>query len=111
MPIPEHINEYLKYIVSCIKETMPVTAIYLFGSYAKGDYNEDSDVDVFIITSDKSKRLLEYMRAVGFAIGFDHRIVLDILVGYDDDFERRCHQINFIENEVFETGVLLYASK
>lgn len=27
-------------------------AVYLFGSYARGDYNESSDVDVMIVLSD-----------------------------------------------------------
>jgi len=27
-------------------------AVYLFGSYARGDYGEDSDIDVMIVLSD-----------------------------------------------------------
>lgn len=27
-------------------------AVYLFGSYARGDYSEDSDIDVMIVLSD-----------------------------------------------------------
>lgn len=39
--------------------------IYLFGSYAKGNYNEDSDIDIAVVFKDYSSLLdmqLELMR-------------------------------------------------
>jgi len=32
-----------------------VKGIYLFGSYARGDYDFDSDIDVLVITKDEGK--------------------------------------------------------
>ena len=40
MTIPDDIKAYVEYIAQCIKDAMPVTAIYLFGSYAKGNFRE-----------------------------------------------------------------------
>ena len=111
MNLPDKVNEYLKHIVRCIKDTMPVTAIYLFGSYAIGNYHEDSDLDIYIVTPDKSKSPIEYKRELGFAIGFPKMYPLDLIVGYEDDFERLSKQLNFVENEVLEFGRLLYAKK
>lgn len=31
---------------------LPVKALYLFGSYSKGDYSEESDIDVAVIVPD-----------------------------------------------------------
>ena len=42
------INRYIKEI----KKHYNVTAIILFGSYAKGTENEDSDIDIAVISDD-----------------------------------------------------------
>ena len=39
----------LKKLASKIKEITPATKIYLFGSYAYGTPNEDSDIDLFLV--------------------------------------------------------------
>lgn len=32
-----------------IKDFFPVKALYLYGSYSKGNFNEDSDIDIAVI--------------------------------------------------------------
>jgi len=39
-----------KYGENLKKERFPFSNIYLFGSYAKGNYNKDSDIDIAIIS-------------------------------------------------------------
>ncbi len=46
--IADIINKY----ISIVKENYDVAAIILFGSYAKGTENEDSDIDIAVITDD-----------------------------------------------------------
>lgn len=46
--IVDSINKFIEEI----KKQYNVTAIILFGSYAKGTENEDSDIDIAIISSD-----------------------------------------------------------
>ena len=107
--IPAEVSEYLQHIVQCVRNVMPVSAIYLFGSYATGHFHEDSDLDIFIVTPDKSKRKIEHTISARRAIGFPKLYSMDILVGYDDDFERRSKLINTIENEVLEKGIKICA--
>lgn len=38
----------LKTIISPIAEKYEVSRVYLFGSFARGDYNEESDIDIRI---------------------------------------------------------------
>lgn len=45
------LNSINKYIEE-IKKHYNITAIILFGSYAKGTENEDSDIDIAIISDD-----------------------------------------------------------
>ena len=46
--IMDIVNQYVKVIL----ENYNVKAIILFGSYAKGTNNEDSDIDIAVITDD-----------------------------------------------------------
>lgn len=46
-----------------LKESqLPIISVILFGSYARGDYNEDSDIDVLVIvkkrTSEINKKII-----------------------------------------------------
>ncbi|MBV6402204.1 MAG: hypothetical protein CNIPEHKO_02510 [Anaerolineales bacterium] len=50
-------------------------AVYLYGSYARGDYREGSDVDVMILLKDYSNYWKEYMRSSDY--------VSDISLKYD----------------------------
>lgn len=40
-----------KYIQELEKNNIPVEAGYLFGSYARGNYRKDSDIDIAIISN------------------------------------------------------------
>ena len=46
--IADSINKFVKEI----KKKYRITAIILFGSYAKGTANEDSDIDIAVISDD-----------------------------------------------------------
>jgi hypothetical protein len=51
--------EELKLVVKPVAEKYGVDKIYLFGSMARGDYNEDSDYD-FCVELGKIQDLFEY---------------------------------------------------
>ena len=50
-------QENIKKIVQDYFKDKPVNKVYLFGSYARGDAREDSDVDLIVEIGDTSKRL------------------------------------------------------
>ena len=41
-------NEEIKKIITAYFQDKPVNKVWLFGSYARGDADEDSDVDVLV---------------------------------------------------------------
>ena len=47
--IKEETRKELKKICEVICETVPTVQIYLFGSFAYGEPNEDSDFDLFVV--------------------------------------------------------------
>ena len=48
--------DHLDDIVGSIVSTVPTDAIYVFGSYARGEQTPDSDVDLYVVTKDAAKR-------------------------------------------------------
>lgn len=53
------IMEIVKRYVEKVCENYKVEAIILFGSYAKGTWHEDSDIDIAIITNDIKNNIFD----------------------------------------------------
>ena len=54
--INQDIIDSVNKFIEEIKKKYNVTAIILFGSYAKGTENEDSDIDIAVISDDFENR-------------------------------------------------------
>jgi len=50
-------TEHIKIAVQEYFKDKPVKKVYLFGSYARGDANENSDVDLIVDIDDEDKRM------------------------------------------------------
>lgn len=68
--ITERVKEQIKNYVQDVDRYIPVKKAFLFGSYAKGIYKENSDIDIAIVSSnfngkdpvDVNAQLLSYAR-------------------------------------------------
>lgn len=82
--------------------------IYLFGSYAWGHPDEESDIDLLIIVEKSQEK--SYKRAIaGFDALFGLGISKDLLVLTKDEFEERAHQKSTLIHKIKEEGRVLYA--
>jgi len=50
MSLPGEILEELRGALKRLRERCPDARMYLFGSYARGDWIEDSDVDIVLVS-------------------------------------------------------------
>ena len=98
----------LNNLIKEINKSIDINSIYLFGSYAYGNPNEDSDLDICIITNDKSKRKVEVMKQVRKAIAKVQNMPIDLLVYYNDEFNERAKSSCTLESQIFHEGVKLY---
>ena len=90
------INEFIKEI----KKYYNITAIILFGSYAKGTENEDSDIDIAII-SDDFEDIYECMaNLMGMTWDIDARIEPHPIK--KKDFEE---ESDYFIKEIINTGI------
>lgn len=98
----------LNNLVKEIYEVFDINSIYLFGSYAYGNPNDDSDLDICIIANDRSKRKVEMMKLIRKAISKVQSMPVDLLVYYSDEFNERAKLNCTLENQIIHEGVKLY---
>jgi len=77
----EYILNFLKTHKKEMQETYALTKIGLFGSYAKGTANKDSDIDIAIISKKKDFFLRDDLREY-----LESNFNLPVDVGYIDSF-------------------------
>jgi predicted nucleotidyltransferase len=83
-------------------------AIYLFGSYAWGTPNEDSDLDILIVVDASEEK--SYKRPIlGYQALRGLNISKDIIVHTKDVFDRRSNEITTLEYKIKKDGRILYA--
>lgn len=102
------ISDDLLKIRNAIVDAIPVEKIYLFGSYAYGTPDANSDYDLYVVIPNGSMRPVEAIQRVYRSVRGTKRKPLDILAGTAETFERRSGQLT-LERTVAEKGVILYA--
>jgi predicted nucleotidyltransferase len=102
------IQKQINTIRDIIVKTIPVERIYLFGSYAYGLPNADSDLDIYVTMNDDTPyRNIEAMKMVARAIHGHKSMSADIVVCKQSQFNNRL-SIPTLEKEVSQRGVRIY---
>jgi predicted nucleotidyltransferase len=63
-----------KYIAFLEAQDFPVRRAYLFGSYAKGNFDDDSDIDLAVVMNNLSNSYLMQIELMKISRKFDTRI-------------------------------------
>ncbi len=100
-------EEYLSRIVASIVEAVPVEAIYVFGSYARGEETDESDLDLYVVTRDDDESRFTRAGRVGRALLW-MGMPKDILLGPANRFAERRSNMGAIEYVVAHEGVRVY---
>jgi predicted nucleotidyltransferase len=102
-------QDEIRAITEVIKETVDCERIYLFGSYARGEPNEDSDFDFYVVLPDDGGQPLETLQKIYRRLGKTDRVMtpVDILANHASRFEAR-KTLPTMERQVSREGVVLY---
>lgn len=99
-----HIDDLIKKI----EEQIPVEEIILFGSHAYGNPNEDSDIDLCVISKLNGQRKIDLVRKARRAITSVTSQPVDILIYDQKDFYRRANVTSTLEFKIKNKGVKVY---
>ena len=84
--------------------------VILYGSYARGDYDDESDIDIMILADGKDDeiRAFEYdLDIISSRVSLEHNITVCILLNDKNLFEQRMPLSMFYRN-VINDGVQFY---
>lgn len=90
-----------------------VDRIILYGSYARGDFNSESDIDVLVLLNCSEHELREYRRAVSVIasrISLEREMEISLLLKDKATYEQWMDAVVFYQN-VEREGVLLYENR
>ena len=102
------IEQDLELIKESVLQAVPAETIYLFGSYAYGKPDTDSDIDIFVVVPDGTTDLSElYADIRGIIRKKKRRMELDLLLGYSGNFNKRKNGPT-LERIIAQKGTVLY---
>ena len=101
-------NHILQLIKKSVSKTEPNAVLILYGSYARGDYRDDSDLDLLVlvdkdIISRFDQKRIKYPL---YEIEFDTGTIISPLIFSKKDWEIRHRNTPFYENVVREGRIL-----
>jgi predicted nucleotidyltransferase len=98
----------LDMLKNIIINTVPVEQIFLFGSYAYGTPNKDSDLDLYIVLKDDLQiREIDAGVQIQLAIGRKKSMPVDIIVNKKSTYLKR-KQAPTIERKIAREGIKVY---
>lgn len=114
--VPINISNIIDEFVKGVNEILGnrVKRIILYGSYARGDYNKSSDIDIMILTDLTDEEIIKYRDEIidiAYDIEWDNNFDIDIspLVKNIDKFNYWLEALPFYMN-VQREGVVLSES-
>ncbi len=91
--------EIAKKYKDMVAEHLPLKALYLFGSYSKGGYTEESDIDIAVIVSHRSENYFEdtpLLWKLGRKVNY---LIEPVLLTEDNN--------NPLYSDIIKTGILI----
>lgn len=103
--IPDNIKHALSEYIQSLSQVISVQTAILFGSYAKGTWNEESDIDIAVFSENFSS--MDRVEAITLLLEKALSYGLDIQpLAYDDEELKHPSENPFLQ-EILTTGVTI----
>lgn len=97
----------LRESIRSIKNAFPVSDVYVFGSYARGDQEPDSDIDLLVVCSETSQDLFDLTYEIRTYLHERIDMAIDVMTTTDSEFEKRRSQPWTIEHTALSEGIVV----
>lgn len=80
---------------------------YLYGSYARGDYHEESDIDILLAVNLDAERIAKYRNSVAAItsdLSLKHDITISVTIKPLEQFQKYANVLPFYKN-VMKEGI------
>ena len=101
------LNKFLEEVKQILENR--IKKIILYGSYARGDYNKQSDVDIMILTDLSFEEIENYrdkISDIAYDIELNTGIILSPIIKNIEKYNARVNFVPFYKN-IQEEGVVL----
>ncbi len=102
------IGEQFELVKNTLKEKFGAKQVFIFGSYAYGKPDQDSDIDLCVITDLNNKRKIDIIRDIRRELINLIPNPLDILVYSENEFKERANLRNTLEYKILMDGIKVY---
>ncbi len=100
--VREKLEEFARQV-----ESLKPKLIILFGSYARGDYTDESDIDVCVVAENLPENIFERRSLSGF-----YRVANVRAVGYSpEEFFEELEKPNLFLYDILEEGIIIHCDK
>ena len=109
------INNITSEVSNRVQETLgdKLRKIILYGSCARGDYDEYSDIDVMVLADiknvDELHKIEKVLWDIGWDVGYNHDTMVSVLLKDNSHFYDWMDAMAYYRN-VSEDGVVLYGA-
>ena len=109
--LPQNIQDAIdKFVVGSIEILgKRIKKIILYGSYARGDYNNSSDIDILVLTDYKQKEFYSVLKKISnmtYDIELDNDVIITPLINNIIFYNQGINEIPFYSN-IEKEGVVL----
>jgi len=101
--LPELLDE----VASSIKNVHPGCTVILFGSYARGEQHEDSDLDICVLVQELRYRRADMEIDAACAIRENFPLPMDLTLYTFDEFEEKSKKEYLLQYDIKRDGVIL----
>ena len=105
--VKANLPELLREVAASIKGAHPNSTIILFGSFARGEQNEESDLDICVLVPELLYRRLEMEVDARCSIRRGFPLPIDLLLYTHDEFEEFSKSKSRLQYKIKNEGVVL----
>jgi len=105
----QSLEEMLEEITNSITSNYPQAQVILFGSYARGDYNKDSDFDICVLMPEIVGRRKDMRVDIACTVREDFPMPFDLLLYTFEEFEEWSKSRSRLQFKIKNEGRVLSA--